>query len=392
MPLNIPQRPTFARIDLENLVFNLRSVRDFVGREVQFMAVVKANAYGHGAVECSRRLVREGVDWFAVATLEEAYELRHAGIEKPLLCLGGFHPGQEAAGLELNVTPAVIAAEAAERISRAASDLGIKAPIHVKIDTGMGRVGVPFNEVADFARQLASLPGLHLQGLMTHFPVADDLKQAGYTTLQIERFHAAVSTFREAGFSPEIIDLANSPGAVAHPASRADMVRIGGILYGLGRDVLPAGIPRPELRPVLSLHTRIAQVKRVPPGTGLGYGRTFVTGRESVIGTIPIGYHDGYRRALSNRGRAIVRGTIVPVVGRVSMDWVTLDLTAVPDAAVGDDVTLIGIQGDHSILAEDVAETIDTISYEITCGLSARVPRRFSDHAKVTAPVENTLI
>ena len=157
----------------------------------------------------------------------------------------------------------------------------------------------------------------------------------------------------------------------------ADMVRIGGILYGLCRDVLPPDTARPLLKPVLSLHTRLAQVKRVPAGTGIGYGRTFMTTRDSIIGTIPIGYHDGYRRELSNRGRAIVNGVLVRVVGRVSMDWVTLDLTAVPEAAVGDEVILIGSQGEHSILVEDLAEEIGTISYEVTCGLSTRVPRRY---------------
>lgn len=374
----IPSRPTYARIDLDNLAFNLRSVRDFVGRDVKFMAVVKANAYGHGAVECALRLSREGADWFAVATLEEAAELRDAGIENPLLCLGGFYPGQEPAGLDLNVTPAVITIEAAERIDRAAADRGVKAPVHVKIDTGMGRVGVPFDRVNEFADRLLSLPHVDIQAMMTHFSVADDLEQTEFTRLQIDRFNAAVSAFRERGFYPRLIDLANSPGAVAHPQSRADMVRIGGILYGLGRDVLPAGVAQPELKPVLSLHTRIAQIKKLPSGTGIGYGLTFITTRESVIGTVPIGYHDGYRRELSNRGRAIVNGVLVPVVGRVSMDWITLDLTGVPDAAVGDDVILIGSQGEHSILVEDVAEAIGTISYEITCGISARVPRRFS--------------
>jgi alanine racemase len=250
--------------------------------------------------------------------------------------------------------------------------------VHVKIDTGMGRVGVPFDDVNEFADRLSSLSNLKVEGIMTHFSVADDLGEIEITNSQIERLNAAVSLFREKGFRPEIIDLANSPGAVAHPSSRADLVRIGGILYGLGRDVLPAGVSKPEIRPVLSLHTRLAQVKRFPSGSGIGYGRTFVTTRDSVIGTVPIGYHDGYRRELSNRGRAIVKGVLVPIVGRVSMDWVTLDLTAVPGAAVGDEVVLIGGQGEHSILVEDLAEEIGTISYEVTCGISSRVPRRYA--------------
>lgn len=377
MSAEIPPRPTCARIDLDNLAFNFQSVRDFVGRNVRLMAVVKANAYGHGAIECARRLEREGADWFAVATLEEAAELRNAGIAKPILCLGGFHPGQEAAGISFNLTPAVFTIEGAERIDRAAAERRIRPPVHIKIDTGMGRVGVPFEEVSEFAKRLTSLANLDVQGMMTHFSVADDLDESEFTDSQIGRLQAAVSIFRAHGFKPEIIDMANSPGAVAHPASRSDLVRIGGILYGLGRDVLPASAAKPELRPVLSLHTRLAQVKKVPPGSGIGYGRTFVTTRESIIGTIPIGYHDGYRRGLSNRGQGIVNGARVPVVGRVSMDWVTLDLTNVPEASAGDQVTLIGSQGAHSILAEDLAEAIGTISYEITCGISSRVPRLF---------------
>ncbi len=344
------------------------------------MAVVKANAYGHGAVECARRLEAEGADWFAVASLEEALELRGAGVSKPLLCLGGCFPGQEAEALKADVTPAVINADQAERINAAAAEIGVKASVHLKIDTGMGRVGVPSDQVEALADRLLLMPNLNVQGVMTHFAAADDPIENEFTAAQIQRLSAAVSVIRAKGFHPEFIDMANSPGAVAHPASRADMVRVGGILFGLGRDVLPQSVPGPELKPVLSLHTRLAQVKTVPAGTSIGYGRTFRTTRNSVIGTIPIGYNDGYRRSLSNCGKAIVNGKVVPVVGRVSMDWTTLDLTGV-DAGVGDEVTLIGSQGDHTIFSEDLAAAAETISYEITCGLSARVPRLFSGTA-----------
>lgn len=342
------------------------------------MAVVKANAYGHGAVECAKRLASESVDWFAVATLEEAVELRNAGITEPVLCLGGFYPGQEAHGLSRGITPVVFALDQAERIAAEARVLGRKIPVHVKVDTGMGRVGVPFQEVGEFADRLHALPDLGVEAVMTHFAAADDLGEIAFTNSQAERLQEAVSAFRDRGFRPAIIDMANSPGAVAYPSTRGDMVRIGGILFGLGRDVLPEGVAAPSLKPVLSLHTRLAQIKQVTRGTSIGYGRTFIASRESSIGTIPIGYNDGYRRELSNLGRAIVNGVLVPVVGRVSMDWVTLDLTTVPDAEVGDEVTLIGSEGGHSILAEDVAEQVGTISYEITCGISTRVPRRFA--------------
>lgn len=378
MPEFTPLRPTYARIDLDNLAHNYHSVRDFVGRGVKFMAVVKADAYGHGAVECSQRLDREGADWFAVATMGEAMELRGgAGLTKPILCLGGFYAGEEAAGLKFDITPVVITLEQAERIDRNAAEKGVTAAVHVKIDTGMGRVGVPFAHLNEFTSRLKELKNIRVQALMTHFPSADNLRECEFTASQIVKLDEAAAVFRGEGFNPEMTDSANSPGAVAYPASRPDLVRIGGILYGLGRDVLPGGIEQPQLKPVLSLHTRLTQVKKVPAGTSIGYGRTFNTTRESIIGTIPIGYHDGFPRSLSNRGRAIVNGVPVPVIGRVSMDWVTLDLTGVPDAAAGDAVTLIGVQGPHSILTEDVAAAAGTISYEITCGISARVPRRF---------------
>ncbi|MGD9561181.1 MAG: alanine racemase [Pyrinomonadaceae bacterium] len=377
MDQQIPQRPTYARIDLDNLAFNFRSIREFVGNDVRVMAVVKANAYGHGAVACARRLALEGADWFAVATLEESIELRDAGITSDILCMGGFYPGQESAGLSYNIIPAIIEPEQAERVSRAAGSIGAAARVHVKIDTGMGRVGIPHLQASQFADRLSMLPNLQVHGVMTHLAAADDLNQNEFTNAQIERLNAVAEIFRGKGLCPEFVDIANSPGAVGHPLSRGGMVRVGGLLYGLGRDVLPGGVPWPTLKPVLSLHTKLAQVKRVPRGASIGYGREFVTTRESIIGTIPIGYNDGFRRGLSNRGRAIVGGTAVPVAGRVSMDWTTLDLTALPAADVGDDVVLIGAAGNNAIGAADVAEAVGTISYEITCGISQRVPRLY---------------
>lgn len=372
-------RPTVANVSLENLAFNFNSVKRFIGDRTRYLAVVKADAYGHGAVECSLRLEPEGVDWFAVATLEEAVELRHAGVSRPILCLGGFWPGQEDCGIALGVSPVVFDLDAAERIGRAAVSKSVEAKIHVKVDTGMGRVGVPFPEVAAFVDRLVVIPGIEVQGVMTHFAVADDLAASDFTNLQIERLNEAVALFRSRGIEPELVDLANSPGAIAHPSSRGNLVRLGGVLYGLGRDVLPAEIEKPRLKPVLSLHSRIAQVKNVPASFSIGYGRTFTTDRPSIIGTIPIGYRDGYARSLSNRAQVIVNGKFAPVVGRVSMDWITVDLTDVRGAIVGSDVTLIGTDGEATVLAEDLAAIAGTISYEITCGISSRVARHFAD-------------
>ena len=376
----ISQRPTWAEINLDNLAFNFHSVKDFIGVVPKLMAVVKADAYGHGAVECARRLQDEGVDWFGVALPEEGIELRKAGIRKLILCLGGFWDGQEALALSYSLTPVIFQIEKAAALNAAAARRGTDVSIHVKIDTGMGRVGVRFDDVAEFAEALKSLTHLRVEGLMTHFAAADDLAQNDFTNLQMSRFDTAVAVFREKGFTPAYLDMANSPGAVAHPSSRSNLVRLGGVLYGLGGDVLPEGIVKPELKPVLSLHTRIAHLKKIPRGESIGYGRTFTAKTDSLIATVPIGYQDGYCRSFSNVTRAIVGGSYVPVVGRVSMDWTTLDVTAVDGVKLGDEVVLIGEQQGLTVTAEDLARSSSTISYEITCGINRRVPRLYKSN------------
>lgn len=369
-------RPTHAEIDLGNLRKNLMAVRDFIGESHLIMAVVKANAYGHESVVCSTELEKAGADWFGVALPEEGIELRNGGVTKPILCFGNW-PGQEEKMLERDLTPAIFQIERAASFNQAAMRQSKTVRVHIKIDTGMGRVGVPLNEVADFAATLKQFQNIEVEGLMTHFASADELfsKQ---TNEQMRLFAAAVETFHAHGFRPKFIDMANSPGAIIHPESRATMVRIGGLLYGLGGDVLPKDFAGPELRSVLSLRSEISFLKTVPVGTTIGYGRTFITERESMIATIPIGYHDGLPRSLSNNGRVLVNGQFAPIVGRVSMDWTTIDVTDVEDAKVGSEVVLIGAQGDEQITAEDIAGLTGTISYEITCGIGSRVPRIYT--------------
>jgi alanine racemase len=242
----------------------------------------------------------------------------------------------------------------------------------------MGRVGYRFDDAGDFANDLARFSWLKVDGLMTHFASADDPKEREHTELQISRFNEVCSVFRAAGHDPAWIDLANSPGAIAYTSSHGNMVRLGGALYGLIDDILPAEVPRPELRPVLSLRSRIADLKSVPKGERLGYGRTFETAKPSTIALVPIGYADGYRRGLSNRGRAWVNGCTVPVVGRISMDWTLLDVTDVPEIAKNDEVFLIGGNDDQQIRASDIARINETIGYEITCGISPRIPRVYN--------------
>jgi alanine racemase len=356
------------------LAQNLHSIRDFIGEGVKIMGVVKANAYGHGAIESARRLEAEGVDWLGVAIVEESTELREAGITCPILCFGSFWPGQEHLLFVHEITPAIFDLNLARLLDTKARELDVIKNIHIKVDTGMGRVGVPYPDVAEWAEELRRFENLHIEGLMTHFAAADDLADE-FTNLQMRRFADAVSAFHEKGFRPTILDVANSPGAVGHSDSHGTMVRVGGILYGLGDDVLPKGIERPTLQHVMSLHTKIAFLKNVAAGESIGYGRTFTTTRESVIGTLPMGYHDGLSRSLSNIGRVIVKGQYAPIVGRISMDWTTVDITEVPDAGLGEIVTLIGAQGDAIIKAEEIASLRGTISYEVTCGIDQRVRR-----------------
>lgn len=368
-------RPTWAEIDLDALAHNYRVIRNHVGDEVKVLAAVKANAYGHGAVECARRLESEGVDWFGVALPEEGIELREAGITKPILCLGGFWPGQESLCLEQHLTPVLYRPDMLESLDRAAGDANVTATVHVKIDTGMGRLGIRADRVSEFCATLGRFGNIHLDGLMTHLAVADDETKQSFTDDQLRGFDEAVRAFRERGFSPNLIHAANSAATFARPRNGKNLVRPGGALYGFVRDVLPANIETPPLRPVMSLFTRIMLLKKVPPGEKLGYGTTFETDRDSLIATLPIGYDDGYSRALSNRGRVIVRGQFAPVVGRVSMDLTLIDVTDVAGVQLDDRVILLGEDGANRITAEEIGATAGTISYEITCGISNRVPR-----------------
>ena len=383
---NVPGgRPTWAEIDLAALAANFRVIREQVGRDVKVMAAVKANAYGHGAVRCARRLEAEGADWFGVALPEEGVELRRAGITKPILCLGGFWKGQEVVCLRERLTPVVYRHDMIESFDRAALEIGVVADVHVKVDTGMGRLGVRGDALPEFCEALARCRNIRVAGLMTHLAAADDPDREDFTRAQLDRFAHAVVLFRARGFTPNFIHAGNSAATFACQESWYNMVRPGATLYGFVRDVLPANIPAPPLRPVMSLHSRIMLLKNVAAGEKLGYDCTFEVMRESLIATIPIGYDDGYRRGLSNRGRVIVRGKFAPVVGRVSMDLTLIDVTDVAGVSLDDQVTLLGRDGELTITAEDVAELVGTISYEIACGISVRVPRIYVDPEDRTA-------
>ena len=375
-------RPTWAEIDLDALAHNLQIIRNHVSPDVKVLAAVKADAYGHGAIQCARRLQYEGVDWFGVALPEEGIDLRANGITKPILCLGGFWQGQEAALLRQDLTPVVYRIDQLDSINRAAQNAGVIANVHVKVDSGMGRLGVPDDALPDFCEALSRFANIRVDGLLTHLASADDVAHQEFTRKQLRRFRVAVDLFRSRGIAPSYIHAANSAATFAFEKSWGNMVRVGGSLYGFARDVFPSNIEVPELRPVMTLRSRILLLKNVAKGEPLGYGCTFETTRDSLIATLPVGYDDGYRRALSNRGRVILRGRFAPVVGRVSMDLTLIDVTDVPGATLDDEVVLLGSDGPLTISAEDIAEVIDTISYEVTCGISSRVPRIFYENKK----------
>lgn len=376
------QRPTWAEINLDNLIHNFRLMRQFLGPEVAIMPVVKADAYGHGDLECALALEGCGAEWFGVALPEEGVKLRRAGIARPILCLNGFWEGQEDLLIKYDLTPVIFRTDLLERLDAAARAARLRANYHLKVDTGMGRLGVPMGELEQFLERASRLGHVRLDGLMTHLAAADLPEKADFTARQMALFEEALSIVRSRGHDPRWIHQAASAAAHSLAASRGNLVRLGGLLYGLWRDVINPTAPPLDWRPVLSLHTRITMLKTVPAKTPLGYGCAFVTESESRIATLPIGYRDGLRRALSNCGRCLVRGRFAPIVGRISMDLTLIDVTHIPDVAIGDEVVMIGRQGELEITAEELAARIGSISYEITCGISQRVPRIYKGAAR----------
>ena len=368
-------RPTWAEINLDNLVHNFQLMKSAVGSKVAIMAAVKADAYGHGAVSCATALERAGCEWFGVALPEEGVALRDAGITRPILCLSGFWEGQEELIIAKRLVPALYRLDLIERFDRASRAAGVVSDYHLKVDTGMGRLGVPSGELQCFLDEATKFRSLRLDGVMAHFASAEDPAKTEFTAAQMKSFDQSVDLVRGTGFAPSWIHEANSAAAHAIVSARGNLVRLGGVLYGLWRDVTNPTVEPFDWRPVMSLHTRVLFLKTVPAGSALGYGGTFVAQRESRIATLPIGYEDGVSRALSNRGRVLVRGKLAPIVGRVSMDLTLVDVSDIEGVAVADEVVLIGSQGEARITAEEIAGLVGTISYEVTCGVSDRVPR-----------------
>ncbi|HXW18571.1 MAG TPA: alanine racemase [Candidatus Acidoferrales bacterium] len=378
-------RPVWAEVSLAAILQNLRVIRRKVGRQRKILAVVKANAYGLGSVPVSKALARAGTEWFGVTCSSEGIELRDAGIRKRILVLTGFWPGEEALLLQHHLTPTVTRVEQLRSLDRAAARFGrgkrnFRAPFHLKINTGMNRLGIEPEEVEAFAKELSACPNLALEGTYTHFASAEDFTSE-QSLCQERKFRAALDRLRGLGVLPGMVHLANSGAICARPSTWEDLVRPGAILYGYHQGFTPPEkkaevMAQMDLRPCLSLRARIISLRTIAPGEAVGYGARFVAQRTSRIAVIAAGYADGIVRHRTNRGSVLLRGRRVPLVGTISMDLATVDATEVPDAAIGDIVTIYGRDKSDSLEVSDVAREISTVTSDLLCAIGRRV-RRF---------------
>ncbi len=362
------REPVWAEIDLDALGHNVRRAVSLAG-PARVMAVVKADAYGHGAVRAARVALAGGASRLGVARAGEGGALRSAGIDVPILIFGATIPSETGQILDLGLTPAVFDLDTAATLAAAARRRNMPAGVHLKVDTGMGRLGFSPDRPEDILRA-AALHGLSLEGVFTHFAGADD-PDLSYARWQLERFLGVTRLLRDHGFTGFTAHAANSAALLNLPEARLDMVRPGIMLYGYH----PAGRPDPGLKPVLSLKALVAQVKDVPAGFRVGYGSTHVTPAGTRLATLPVGYADGYSRKLSSRGEVLIHGQRAPVVGRVCMDMLMVDVGHIAGVRKGDEAVLYGEQAGDRIGADEVAEKTGTISYEVTCAVGARVPR-----------------
>src|SRR5581483_6520522 len=370
---------SIAEVDLAALAENLRQVRKRVGKK-KILAVVKANAYGHGAVEVARFLEGKGtgkppaVAMFAAAFLEEGRALRKAGITLPILLMTGSPIEQIPEIVRYRLTPLLFDPQSLFALGRHARKLGRTLDVHIKLDTGMGRLGIPPGEALAFIQKVIDEKGIRIEGLLTHFAEAD-LRDLSFARAQLEKIKGVWTALKKKGIKLSYCHLANSAAIMHFSPAHFNLVRPGLMLYGYspleGKTTIP-------LRPVMQVKTRVIAVRKVPTGTAISYGRTFITSRESLIATLSIGYADGYPRLLSNRGTVIVKGARAPVVGRVCMDMTMIDVTEAPPVAVGDWVTVIGAEGKEAVWADELARGAETIPYEILCGIGERIPRIYS--------------
>jgi alanine racemase len=358
-------RPTWAEVDLGAIKRNLRAIRGKMPAGTKIMFVVKANAYGHDAALCARAAESgRDADWFGVSSVEEGVALREAGVRLPILVLGSLYPFESVlAAVAHDLTPVVASLESARRLAEVAVKLGRRVDCHVKVDTGMGRIGASPDAALGVVRYLSQLKAVRVQGIYTHLASAED--DAATTAEQLKRFRRVVDALSREGLRPPLVHAANSAGALRRPASRFDLVRPGLAVYGLF----------PGFEAALTLKSKIVFLKTVPKGATVSYGGTWRAKRPTRVATLPIGYGDGYARALSNRAAVLVGGRRCPVIGRVTMDQTMVDVSAATEARVGVDAVLLGRQGGAEVSAGELAKLCGTIPYETVTALSSRVPR-----------------
>jgi len=339
--------------------------------------VVKANAYGHGDVRVASCLKKHGAEMLGVALAEEGIRLREGGISGGIIVLAGIFDDEAEICIKHGLTPVVYSLRTARALAQAAKAKGVTLGVHLKVDTGMGRIGVLPGDAVDVAAEIAAMPGLKLEGMLTHFAEADLADQA-FAQEQARVFSDIISRLAERGITIPLRHIANSAAVFSAGELHLNMVRPGLMLYGYyPAPWMKTMKPGAELRPVMSLRSSIAYLKRLPAGATVSYGRTCMLERESLIATIPIGYADGYSRLLSNRGEVLIRGKRAPIAGRVCMDMIMADVTDIEGASEGDRVTLLGRDGDEFISADDIAEKVGTIAYEVLCGIGSRVRREY---------------
>jgi len=373
---------TRAEVSLDAIARNFERIRERVGRRVHVMGVVKADAYGHGALPVARALVEAGASCLGVALPEEGVSLRRQGVTVPILVMGPTPPDHGSVLLEYRLDQMVYHPLHARALSESGGDSGARLRVHLKVDTGMGRLGIPPSEAPAAARAIVRMPRLEFAGIMTHFAAADALDQ-GHARLQQQRFLEAVREIEAAGVTVPLRHAANSAALLALPETHLDMVRPGIALYGY--PPVPAG-PQGSWEPALTFTTGIAQIKKVPKGGTVSYGCTYEAPRDIQVATLPLGYADGYNRLLSNRGEVLIGGRRAPVVGQVCMDMIMVDVTEVPGVHEGQEVVLLGRQGDEVLWADAWAARLGTIPYEVLCNISKRVPRSYLRHGKPITP------
>jgi len=379
----VATRPTWAEVSLATLRQNFRTVLKRAGAGVTVCAVVKADAYGHGAVECSRALREEGATWLGVTSLDEAIPLRDAGIESRILLMTGFWRGEESEIVRLRLTPTVWEPWHIETLENVAASGAVRQAVHLKVDTGMGRLGVSLDELPAVLKALSAAPHLILEGLSTHL-ASSEIMDAPSVAEQERRFEEAQRMVRAAGLNPTLVHMANTSALISRRETWNNMVRPGVALYGYylpfqraGREV-SGGTLRLAVKPVLTWKTRILSMRDFAANQALGYGGTYVTKAPAHVAVLPVGYADGYNRQLSNRGRVIVRDHYAPIIGSISMDLTLVDVSGIPGVSVGDEVVLLGTVDGLSVDALEHARLANSSPYEILCNISKRVPRRYA--------------